>query len=114
MREKAIGHSTNLIGEDSNIIVVRGGHQGRSVFQQLVHALEDFFPDSDVLKDESMHPELSQSLGASTPYAMRRLSTGIASIVGENNGRRPGGYVLVIDGTALGYVSSSRPCTHLY
>lgn len=99
----AIGHSTNLIGEDSNIIVVRGGHQGRSVFQQLVHALEDFFPDSDVLKDESMHPESSQSLGASTPYAMRRLSTGIASIVGENNGRRPGGYVLVIDGTALGY-----------
>ena len=114
LREKAIGHSTNLIGEDSNIIVVRGGHQGRSVFQQLVHALEDFFPDSDVLKDESMHPESSQSLGASTPYAMRRLSTGIASIVGENNGRRPGGYVLVIDGTALGYVSSSRPCTHLY
>ncbi|KAL4077222.1 hypothetical protein V8B97DRAFT_1866494 [Scleroderma yunnanense] len=99
----AIGHSTNLIAEDSNIIVIRSGDQGRPVFDQLVHALEDFFPDSDVLRDESVHAETSHSSGTPTPYSMRRLSAGIASIVGENNGRRPGGYVLVIDGTALGY-----------
>ena len=104
LRTKAIGHSTNLIGEDSNIIVIRGGHQGRSVFEQMVQALQDFFPDSDVLKDEFVHAESSQFPEASTPYTMRRLSSGIASIVGENNGRRPGGYVLVVDGTALGYV----------
>lgn len=98
----AIGHSTNLIADDSNIIVIRGGDQGRSVFEQLVQALEDFFPDSDVLKDDSVRLETSQYQVSETPYAMRRLSTGVTSLVGEDNGRRPGGYVLVIDGAALG------------
>ncbi|KAG6335478.1 hypothetical protein ID866_3606 [Astraeus odoratus] len=92
----AIGHSTNLIAEDSNIIVIRG--EGRPVSEQLVQALQDYFPDSDVLQDESVQADVSQL----TSHPMRRLSTGVTSIVGENNGRRPGGYVLVIDGTALG------------
>ncbi|KAI6045617.1 hypothetical protein EDC04DRAFT_2865155 [Pisolithus marmoratus] len=101
----AIGHSTNLIADDSNIIVIRGGDQGRSVFEQLVQALEDFFPDSDVLKDD-LRLETSQHQEFQTPYAMRRLSTGMASLVGEDNGRRSGGYVLVIDGAALGQALS--------
>jgi len=33
---------------------------------------------------------------------LRRTETGISDIVGPNNGERPGGFVLVIDGTALG------------
>ena len=42
----AIGRSTNLIGEDSNIIVVRGGNpSGRPVRQQMHAAIETFFQE---------------------------------------------------------------------
>lgn len=102
----AIGHSTNLIADDSNIIVIRGGDWGRPVSEQLVQALEDFFPGSDVLKDDFAPLGTSQYRESQTPYAMRRLSTGVTSLVGEDNGRRPGGYVLVIDGAALGQALS--------
>ena len=33
--------------------------------------------------------------------SLRRMPTGTSSLVGENNGNRPGGFVLVIDGAAL-------------
>ncbi|KAH7921381.1 phospholipid-translocating P-type ATPase [Leucogyrophana mollusca] len=102
----AIGHSTNLIADDSNIIIIRGGNEqgGRSVYQQMVTAVEDFFPDSGILDEHGIVAGVtSSSADESRPYPMRRLSTGAASIVGEDNGERPGGFVLVIDGTALGY-----------
>ena len=35
---------------------------------------------------------------------LHRTQTGISSIVGSNNGERPGGFVLVIDGAALDIV----------
>ncbi|KIJ69189.1 hypothetical protein HYDPIDRAFT_144965 [Hydnomerulius pinastri MD-312] len=101
----AIGHSTNLIADDSNIIIIRGGDAGLSVYQQMVRAVEDFFPDSGIL-DESELKSPAPASDSARPYPMRRLSTGVASIVGEGNGERPGGYVLVIDGTALGYALS--------
>ena len=48
----AIGHSTNLIGQDSNVIVVRGGNRfGRPVYQQILNALEEFYPDSGTLEN---------------------------------------------------------------
>ncbi|KAF8350409.1 phospholipid-translocating ATPase [Amanita rubescens] len=76
----AIGHSTNLIGRDSNIIVIRGANESiRPVYQQMMSAAKEFFPESE--------------------------STA-SSIVGANNGDRPGGFVLVIDGGALGRVLS--------
>src|SRR6202011_2446441 len=37
---------------------------------------------------------------------IRRVNTGVSSIVGANNGERPGGFVLVIDGPALEQVRS--------
>ena len=102
MRNKAIGHSTNLITSDSNIIVIRGGGiEGRSVYQQMLRAMEDFFPESDIPVQavDDTSPSEDQD------NALRRVDTGITSIVGSNNGDRPGGFVLVIDGTALGHVS---------
>lgn len=132
----AIGHSTNLIGKESNIIVVRGG--SRPVYDQLVNAVEEFFPESGILEDPSTAENtklnrtstglsrISTGLGltrsrtnasgqrsfgqgrpstSETPLPLRRVSTGVSSIVGPGNGDRPGGFVLVIDGAALGGVS---------
>uniref|UniRef100_A0A0W0FFE3 Phospholipid-transporting ATPase n=1 Tax=Moniliophthora roreri TaxID=221103 RepID=A0A0W0FFE3_MONRR len=104
----AIGHSTNLIGRDSNIIVIRGG--SRPVYQQMVRAIEEFFPESDILDEhgqvvqaQNLQAISSRSSEHSHPrgHALRRTDTGISSIVGSNNGDRPGGFVLVIDGSAL-------------
>ncbi|KAF8844450.1 phospholipid-translocating P-type ATPase [Paxillus ammoniavirescens] len=103
----AIGHSTNLIADDSNIIVIRGGETGPSVYQQMVQAVEDFFPHSGILDDEGIITDAKSPMSEhSHLHRMRRLSIGVDSIVGEGNGDRPGGYVLVIDGTALGYALS--------
>ena len=46
---------------------------------------------------------------------LRRTATGLSDILGENNGDKPGGFVLVIDGTALEHFSapfSFCACTH--
>jgi phospholipid-translocating ATPase len=128
----AIGHSTNLIGQDSNIIVIRGGNKsGRAVYQQMVHAIQEFFPDSDVLDEngepkEAGRPQLaeSSSLQSSSspmsfqqqptnqqpinPGPLKRTPTGISDLVGPNNGDRPGGFVLVIDGAALDVALSDK------
>ncbi|KAJ7574583.1 hypothetical protein C8J56DRAFT_1172699 [Mycena floridula] len=124
----AIGHSTNLIANDSNIVVVRGGSDPakKAVYDQMVHAVEEFFPDSGILEDvkqsdknhkpghlrrssQTGHPSRPSfaSHGSSrfSHNDLRRVETrtGVSSIVGPGNGERPGGFVLVIDGTALGY-----------
>ncbi|OCH92242.1 phospholipid-translocating P-type ATPase [Obba rivulosa] len=100
----AIGHSTNLIQRDNNIIIVRGNADGtKSVWTQMCSAVQEFFPDSGILEDEGIvdnptasHP--SPSMG----YPLQRVATGMSDIVGHGNGERPGGFVLVIDGGALG------------
>ncbi|KAG6812132.1 hypothetical protein H0H92_004246 [Tricholoma furcatifolium] len=111
----AIGHSTNLIGRDSNIIVIRGSATGRPVYEQMVNAAEEFFPEADLLSDEPVNNRASFSLPRPSTssrmddreYPLRRIETGLSSIVGPNNGERPGGFVLVIDGGALEYALSS-------
>lgn len=100
----AIGYSTNLIAADANVIIVRGGDAGPSVRRQMATAIEEFFPDSDVLEKDGIADGATSDSG---PYQLRRLTTSVPSIVGEGNGTRPGGYVLVIDGTALTYVGTS-------
>lgn len=104
----AIGHSTNLIGKESNIIIVRGGNElGRSVYQQMLVAFEDYFPESGILEEGVVVDDpstLPSATDGSQPYTLRRLNTGISSIVGPDNGNRPGGFVLVIDGSALDHV----------
>ncbi|KAL0946504.1 hypothetical protein HGRIS_012720 [Hohenbuehelia grisea] len=100
----AIGHSTNLIAPESNIIIIRGG--SRPVYEQLGAAADSFFPESDLLKEESAMERPSRhsttSDGGERPHPLRRVNTGVSSIVGHDNGNRPGGFVLVIDGAALG------------
>ncbi|KAK0464027.1 phospholipid-translocating ATPase [Armillaria novae-zelandiae] len=102
----AIGHSTNLIGRESNIIVIKGGNnRSRSVYQQMVHAVEEFFPESGILnKDDHFVKEHRLApVSSRDDNALQRIETGVSSIVGPNNGDRPGGFVLVIDGAALDY-----------
>ncbi len=74
----------------------------------MLHAVEEFFPESGIL-DES-EPFVKEvklaSVSSRDDNALRRIETGISSIVGPNNGDRPGGFVLVIDGTALDYAST--------
>ncbi|KAG6836177.1 hypothetical protein H0H93_010616 [Arthromyces matolae] len=99
----AIGHSTNLIGRESNIIVIRGDSGGRPVFQQMVQAAEEFFPEANLISEETadQYPLPRPSTSSHADYPLRRINTGLSSIVGSNNGERPGGFVLVIDGSAL-------------
>ena len=98
---------------------------GRPVYQQILNAIEEFFADSGILDENgeptdpgSVHRRLTDS-GRSTqqPFSspvpfqqqvpntvggpLRRTATGISDLVGPNNGDRPGGFVLVIDGAAL-------------
>jgi phospholipid-translocating ATPase len=112
----AIGHSTNLIGREANIIIIRGGGEGASIYAQMLSAVAEYFPDDNIANvlevngdnvtvgaqdEESTTPRGPQS------YPLRRVSTGVTSLVGSMNGQRPGGYILVIDGLALTDVSAS-------
>lgn len=100
-------------------MIIRGGaNPDRPVYKQMVNAIEEFFPESGILDDEGLVVEeqparLQPSSGHSRassegrpPFRHGDTETGVSSIVGSRNGDRPGGFVLVIDGTALGYVSS--------
>jgi phospholipid-translocating ATPase len=83
------------------------------VYQQLVNAANEFFPERGISDAEEQ--DGSQSFDTSTGAPrLHRLSTGISSIVGPNNGDRPGGFVLVIDGLALGNVRSSDTSYELH
>ncbi|KAH8117016.1 phospholipid-translocating P-type ATPase [Phellopilus nigrolimitatus] len=107
----AIGYSTNLIASESNLIVVRGGERDDlSIFDQMYNAVEEFFPEANIIEEEELdinekHESARRSTGEGdgigTP--LRRVNTGVSSIVGSNNGERPGGFVLVIEGTALSH-----------
>jgi phospholipid-translocating ATPase len=100
-----------LIGRESNIIVIRG--QGRPVYDQMKHAVEEFFPESGILDGNGgvvNAPRTPVSFNQPERPDLQRVDTGISSIVGSDNGDRPGGFVLVIDGTALGYVSALMLC----
>lgn len=138
----AIGHSTNLICGDSNIIVIKGGKEGsaRPVWDQLVHAAQEFFSENKIVDDQGMLTETSKlkaappqptrrpsanagvsnisALGSGSAHGrgpqgsegLRRVNTGISSIVGAGNGDRPGGFILVIDGNALDVVRFDPNC----
>jgi phospholipid-translocating ATPase len=73
----------------------------------MVHTIEEFFPESGILDSNGNVNIPTTPLDADShdrPSMLHRVDTGISSIVGSHNGERPGGFVLVVDGTALGYV----------
>jgi phospholipid-translocating ATPase len=77
----------------------------------MARAVEEFFPDSKILDDGTVvvqegsgDLEKRQEREEGDSYALRRVDTGLSSIVGSRNGDRPGGFVLVVDGYALEYV----------
>lgn len=85
----AIGYTTNLLTSDTNLIVVREGNH--SIHDQLRDALEGFFGEDTVSRVNSRVE----------PPHLQRVNTGARSLVGQDNGTRPGGFSLVIDGAAL-------------
>lgn len=99
----AIGKSTNLITPDSNIIIIRGGNErGRTIQQQMLFAMEKYFPENDTAGMVDLSRQTTS--GQDRYYPLERIETGVSTIVGEHNGERPGGFVLVVDGTALLHV----------
>lgn len=100
-----------MIGREDNIVIIRGGGEaGRPVYQQMAVAVEEFFPESGILQEEGITENIQTEANPAGPYALQRVTTGHTSIVGHDNGNRPGGYVLVIDGGALDQVHSRSMC----
>ncbi|PWN29959.1 phospholipid-translocating P-type ATPase [Jaminaea rosea] len=119
----AIGYSTQLLAQDMNLIVVRGGEYGapNSAYEQLKRAVERFFGGHEALAQMKHQPPDSEnerrnssrfslggrpSLQGRRSHSHSRSSISNQSLVGADNGQRAGGYALVIDGTALGHALS--------
>lgn len=115
----AIGYSTLLLSKDMNLIVVRGGEYGspNSAYEQLKRAVERFFGGHETLREMEHQPpdvdperqgRLSFMRSRPSLHRGRNSTVSQASIVGEDNGQRPGGYALVIDGAALTHALSEE------
>ena len=102
----AIGYSTKLLAQDMNLVIVRGGEYGssNSAYSQLERAVERFFGGPEALADTKYKPPPRPDLHRSTSRTSHVSNVSQLSLVGEQNGERPGGYALVIDGHALGFV----------
>lgn len=94
----AIGYTTNLLTPVTNLIIVRSGNH--SVYQQLKDSLEGFFGDDSLTRTNSAHGSFHQ-VNTRRSTQLARVNTGVQSLVGDDNGTRPGGFSLVIDGAAL-------------
>lgn len=88
------------------MIIVRGDGS-RPVWNQMANAMQEFFPEEAEAQGISPDAGKQNPPGSDDPYPLRRVNTGVTSIVGSDNGDRPGGFVLVIDGLALNHVSAS-------
>jgi phospholipid-translocating ATPase len=95
----AIGHSTNLIGRDSNVIVIRGG-ASRAVSEQMIKAFENYFPEHDLPVMEAP-PRTSVSSDHSGRPELTRGETTEGSIFESYDTDKPGGFILVVDGRGL-------------
>lgn len=71
----------------------------------MLGAVDEFFPQSGILDEEPVQRNIKSEANPDGMYALQRINTGVASIVGRDNGDRAGGFVLVIDGAALNAVS---------
>ncbi|CAK9784350.1 unnamed protein product [Cutaneotrichosporon oleaginosum] len=103
----AIGYTTNLLTADSNLIIIREGRH--SIHDQLRDSLGGFFGE-DLRRSNSL-----TQLDTRASTQLRRVNTGVGSLVGDDNGQRPGGFSLVIEGSALAEVfnDNSGECEDL-
>lgn len=100
--------SSNLLNPDTNLIIVRGGalDEPHSAYVQIRSALVRFFNGSavaDAVDEMHSHGEAGDQEMSERP-ALPRYSTafsGVSDLVDQNNGHKPGGYGLVIEGTSL-------------
>ncbi|CAG8458896.1 8422_t:CDS:2 [Cetraspora pellucida] len=103
----SIGFSTCLLSREMNLIIIRGGAYGEpgSAYEQMRNAVEKFFPsDLDILESAKAPPVEPKSNGPRPSMThTREMSFGGTSLFSENlsNIHRPGGYALIIDGSAL-------------
>lgn len=97
-----------------NIIIIKGGSfdEPNSAYAQLRQSLEKFFEVgnlADRLEHQPPNAGLKQTASRRSTSSLRRPGlqrqqtgvSGITDIVGHDNGERPGGYGLVIDGASL-------------
>jgi phospholipid-translocating ATPase len=75
------------------------------VYDQMISSFEQFFPEEEMIENKP-RPSMSSrhsrfDLSERPILPLRRVNTGVTSIVGAENGERPGGFVLVVDGSAL-------------
>ena len=73
----------------------------------MVNAMQEFFPEEAEAQGITLDADKQNPPGSDDSFPLRRVNTGVTSIVGSDNGERPGGFVLVIDGLALNHVSVS-------
>ncbi|WAQ89995.1 hypothetical protein PtA15_11A687 [Puccinia triticina] len=111
----AIAKSCQLIGSDMNLIVVRGNAYGQkaSAYQQIRKALIDFFDGQELVDDLKHLPpdyERRPSLHSAhrRPSMAESMADDLASLVGQDNGKRAGGYGLVIDGPSLNHALEEK------
>ncbi|GAA5888077.1 hypothetical protein JCM6882_000274 [Rhodosporidiobolus microsporus] len=108
----AIGKTCNLLSRDMNLIIVKGGayEDHNSAYAQLRNALQRFFDVEGLVEQLEHQPpdarpsEPRRSSSSRHSNHLHRTTTGVSGvsdIVGEDNGQRPGGYGLVIDGSSL-------------
>jgi phospholipid-translocating ATPase len=92
----AIGYTTHLLTPETNLIIVREGLN--SVKDQISDALETFFGEEGL----AVARTISRASVDLRPR-LDRVNTGVRSLVGGDNGLRPGGFSLVIEGHALAH-----------
>jgi len=71
-----------------------------------MNAMQEFFPEEAEVQGITQDADTQNPAEPDDPYPLKRVNTGVTSIVGSDNGERPGGFVLVIDGLALTHVSA--------
>lgn len=88
-----------------NLIIIKGGEHSKpnSAYSQLKNALEKFFDAEGVAENMLVQPPTVGPMSPRAPGLARTTTgvSGITDIVGNDNGDRPGGYGLIIDGSSL-------------
>lgn len=111
--------SSNLLARDMNLIIVRGGEHGtpKSTYDQIKSALVNFFDAQDEVDNAVYQPPGLERTKSRPSLHLRRTSSrnrnrnslnrrnsfasGMSEFIDEDNGRKPGGFGLVIDGSSL-------------